>query len=109
MNGASGSNVVGEVGGTTIDIQEFNNRVETSFNNQRQSNPNINIDQVRSSVWNQIVRDEIFNKEFEKLGLVVGSDEIFDMIQGENVYPTIQQTFINPETENLTEEGCCNI
>ena len=53
MNGgASGSNVVGEVG-TTIDIQEFNNRVETSFNNQRQSNPNINIDQVRSSVWNQ--------------------------------------------------------
>ena len=99
MNGgASGSNIVGEVGGTTIDIQEFNNRVETSFNNQRQSNPNINIDQVRSSVWNQIVRDEIFNKEFEKLGLVVGSDEIFDMIQGENVYPTIQQTFINPET-----------
>ncbi|MDA8956443.1 SurA N-terminal domain-containing protein, partial [Flavobacteriales bacterium] len=54
--------------------------------------------QVRNSVWNQLVRDMIFQKEFDKLGLIVSSDEVFDMIQGDNIYPSIQQTFINPET-----------
>lgn len=96
--GPSSQTSVGDVDGESIEIQDFEKRVQTSFENQSQNNPNIDVAQVRNSVWNQLVRDMIFQKEFDQLGLVISSDEVFDMIQGDNIYPTIQQTFVNPET-----------
>ena len=96
--GPSSQTSVGDVDGESIEVQDFEKSVQTSLENQSQNNPNIDVAQVRNSVWNQLVRDMIFQKEFDKLGLVVSSDEVFDMIQGDNIYPSIQQTFINPET-----------
>jgi peptidyl-prolyl cis-trans isomerase D len=96
--GPSSPTSVGDVDGESIEIQDFEKSVQTSFQNQSQSNPNVDVSQVRNSVWNQLVRDMIFQKEFDHIGLVVGSDEVFDMIQGDNIYPSIQQTFVNPET-----------
>jgi peptidyl-prolyl cis-trans isomerase D len=96
--GPSSANNVGDVNGESVDIKDFETRVQTAFENQSQNNPNIDVAQIRNSVWNQIVRDMIFQKEFDELGLIVGSEEAFDMIQGDNIYPSIQQTFINPET-----------
>ena len=32
------------------------------------------------------------------LGLEVSSSELFDMVQGDNPYPTVKQSFTNPET-----------
>ena len=96
--GTSAVNNVGDVNGESVDIQDFEKRVQTAFENQSQNNPNIDVSQIRISVWNQLVRDMIFEKEFSEIGLTVGSEEAFDMIQGDNIYPSIQQTFINPET-----------
>ena len=98
-NGAVTSDlVIGEIDGEDIDYQFFEERVQSTLENQRRSNPNINIDQVRNSVWNQIIKETILNKEYVELGVKVGSNELFDMIQGENPYPTVKQSFTNPET-----------
>ncbi len=35
---------------------------------------------------------------YEDLGIEISSDELFDMIQGSNLHPIIQQLFRNPET-----------
>ena len=96
--GPSSPTSVGDVDGESVEIQDFEKSVQTSFENQSQSNPNVDVAQIRNSVWNQLVRDMIFQKEFDQIGLVVGSDEVFDMIAGTNVYPSILQTFVNPET-----------
>ena len=98
-NGAVTSDlVIGEIDGEDIDYQFFEERVQSTLENQRRSNPNINIDQVRNSVWNQIIKETILNKEYVELGVKVGPNELFDMIQGENPYPTVKQSFTNPET-----------
>ena len=94
--GPSSPTSVGDVDGESVEIQDFEKSVQTSFENQSQSNPNVDVAQIRNSVWNQLVRDMIFQKEFDQIGLVVGSDEVFDMIAGTNVYPSILQTFVNP-------------
>ncbi|MGC6469823.1 MAG: SurA N-terminal domain-containing protein [Flavobacteriales bacterium] len=90
--------VVGEIGSQEIDYQNFEQRVQESIDNQRRSNPNIDVTQVRNSVWNQMLRETIMKQEFSDLGLEVSAAEIFDMVQGENPYPTVQQAFANPET-----------
>ena len=38
------------------------------------------------------------NNQFNDLGLEVSSYELFDMVQGDNPYPTVKQSFTNPET-----------
>ncbi len=98
-NGAvSNDLVLGEVGDEEIDYQFFEQRVQQSFDAQKSSNPQVNIDQVRNSVWNQVVRETILNNQFNSLGLLVSSSELFDMVQGNNPYPTVKQSFTNPET-----------
>lgn len=91
--------VVGEVGNEEIEYQAFEQRVQETLENQRRSNPNIDIAQVRNSVWNQVVRETILNNEFAELGIEVSSGELFDMVQGDNPYPTVKQSFTNPEGE----------
>lgn len=90
--------VVGVVGNEEIDYQNFEQRVQQNFESQRQSNPNIDINQVRNTVWNQMLRETIMDKEYAALDLEVSSEELFDMIQGPNPYTTVKQAFSNPET-----------
>ncbi len=89
---------LGEVGDVEIELNTFEQRVQTTIDAQRVSNPNVNIDQIRNSVWNQVVRETILNNQYNNLGLEVSSSELFDMVQGDNPYPTVKQSFTNPET-----------
>ena len=98
-NGAVSTDLVlGEVGDEEIDYQAFEQRVQQALEAQRASNPSVNVDQIRNSVWNQVVRETILNNQYNELGLEVSSSELFDMVQGDNPYPTVEQSFTNPET-----------
>jgi len=98
-NGAVSTDLVlGEVGDEEIDYQAFEQRVQQALEAQRASNPSVNVDQIRNSVWNQVVRETILNNQYYNLGLEVSSSELFDMVQGDNPYPTVEQSFTNPET-----------
>tara|TARA_B100001741_G_scaffold313815_1_gene322282 strand:+ start:1470 stop:3527 length:2058 start_codon:yes stop_codon:yes gene_type:complete len=90
--------VVGQIGDEEIDYQLFEQRIQKTLESQRASNSNPNVNQVRNTVWNQIVRETILNNQFNSLGLEVSSYELFDMVQGANPYPTVKQSFTNPET-----------
>jgi len=98
-NGAVSTDLaLGEVGNEEINYQVFEQRVQQALEAQRSSNPSVNVDQIRNSVWNQIVRETILNNQYNDLALEVSSSELFDMVQGENPYPTVKQSFTNPET-----------
>lgn len=96
--GASVDLAVGEVHGEEIDVQEFEARVQRQFDVQKQNNPSIEVGQVRNSVWTLLTRELVFQKEYDASGIAVCNEELFDMIQGPDPYPTIKQSFINPET-----------
>lgn len=97
--GASRSNntVVGKVYDNEIEKIDFDSRVKKQFNNQKQNNPNIQLDQVRNSVWSLLIRELVFQKEYDASGITVSNEELFDMIQGPDPYPTIRESFTNPE------------
>lgn len=96
--GVSVDLAVGEVHGEEIDVQEFEARVQRQFDVQKQNNPNIEVSQVRNSVWTLLTRDLVFQKEYDASGIAVCNEELFDMIQGPDPYPTIKESFTNPET-----------
>ncbi|HSI91612.1 MAG TPA: peptidylprolyl isomerase, partial [Adhaeribacter sp.] len=95
-------NIVGEIAGEDITIQEFDQALEGLKNNYAAQNGRqpgeSEMAQLREQAWNQMIFKVAFQKEFERLGLDVTDDELFDMVQGNNIHPAIQQSFTDPQT-----------
>tara|TARA_Y100000589_G_scaffold332302_1_gene391480 strand:- start:30835 stop:32907 length:2073 start_codon:yes stop_codon:yes gene_type:complete len=94
--------VVGKIGDTEITQQEFEQKVNEAINNyemqQQQPVDDKTRSQIREQVWNQLISETVLQKEYEKLGIAVTPDELFDMVQGNNPHPQIVQAFTNPQT-----------
>lgn len=99
-------NVVGEVGGETISIQEFNEKVEVNTNNfkQQMGQNNLNAQMnayVIENTWNQSVSQILMDKEIKRLGFQVSKNELNDLITGKNPDPQVVQNFGDPKTGQL--------
>jgi peptidyl-prolyl cis-trans isomerase D len=99
---AESQKVVGSVDGENIDIDDFGKKVEQSEAQMKQqyggsSNPQMQAMAVEN-VWNGEVAGILLNKEYDRLGLSVSGDELFDLLQGKNPSPIIVQYFGNPQT-----------
>ncbi|MCD4745460.1 MAG: SurA N-terminal domain-containing protein [Bacteroidales bacterium] len=97
------SNDIGEIDGENIPIREFNIKVEKNeeIQKQNQQTDNLPADEIfkiKQQTWQQIVQGIIMDKEYNELGIVVSSDELFDQVQGENPHAYILQYFKDPQT-----------
>jgi peptidyl-prolyl cis-trans isomerase D len=94
--------VVGEIAGHEVPVQDFELMVEEAKNNYAQQygrQPGeAEMAQLREQTWNQLVFKYAFEEEFEKLGLGVSDDELYDMVQGKNIHPAIRQMFTDQQT-----------
>ncbi len=96
-------NYIGEIDGEEILALEFNERVEQNINaiKQNQGKEQLTPAEVYSAkqtIWNELLKKVILGKEYEDLGLVVTSDELFEQVQGENPHRYILQYFKDPQT-----------
>ena len=93
---------VGEIAGEEIKIQDFQAKLEQArqaYQAQSGKAPTEAEEQsLREQVWNQYILDYAYQKQYDALGLKVSSDELVDMVQGNNISPAIQQSFTNQQT-----------
>ena len=94
--GIFSSNDVGEINGNTISGEEFANKLEAAEakykRNQNQSSVDDNVrQQLLNEIWNEYLDNYLFNPELDNAGVNVHEDELFDMVQGDNVDPQVQQ------------------
>lgn len=101
---SSGNNVA-EIAGKSIPVQLFQQKIDENVENYkrnyRQSSLDANMmNNVQNQTWEQMVRAYVMEDEFAELGLGVSGDELFDMVQGNNIHPQIMQVpiFKNQET-----------
>ncbi len=100
---------IGEVNGESIQYPAFQKQVEElgdiyKRNTQRNQLDENTWTQVREQTWQNDVKNIIMQKVYDDLGIDVSSDELFDMIQGTNLHPIIQQLFRNPNTGQVDRE-----
>lgn len=96
-------NQIGEIAGEGISIRDYQNKVAkneeivkmmnriSALNDEQQS-------MLRENTWQQIVMENIMNKEYEELGIEVSGEELYDMLLGENMNPAVRQMFADPNT-----------
>jgi peptidyl-prolyl cis-trans isomerase D len=94
---------VGEINGESIQYPQFQQEVEKLGDIYRMNTEQNQLDentwvQVREQTWQSMIRDIVMNDVYEDLGITVSSDELFDMLQGTNLHPIVQQLFRNPNT-----------
>jgi len=98
-----GVNDIGSVGGESIPIHDFNIKVEESLDIQKENSKSEKISDeetynIRQSTWNAMVKEILMDKEYDKLGLTVSAEELFDQVQGKNPHRYILQYFKDPKT-----------
>lgn len=97
------SNNAGSVDGTAISYDEYGARLDKNIRNAELQSGETNLGEevmtsLREQTWNELVREKLLNREFEKLGITVTKDEIYQMFFGPNPHPYIAQNFTDPST-----------
>lgn len=91
---------VGEVAGESISYKDFNQRVDQNSQQFKQQMGSLNAQMtsyVVENTWNQTVSGIILKKQTEKLGLLVGQQELFDLLFN-NPSQQVKQIFSNQQT-----------
>jgi peptidyl-prolyl cis-trans isomerase D len=94
---------VGEIAGEKITYHDFETEVDAQIEmiKQQSGSENLTNDQMfqlRDEVWKKMERDFILGAEYEKLGVTVCSDELWDLVQGKEPHQYILQNFADPQT-----------
>ncbi len=104
---------IGEVNGESVQYPDFQRKVEELGEIYKQNTQQTQLDengwvQVREQTWQSTVQEIVMNEVYEDLGIEVSSDELYDMIQGSNLHPIIQQIFRNPNTGQVDRGAVIN-
>ena len=94
---------VGEIAGEEISLEEFQRKMDELEMQMAMQNGGRNLTEqqriaLRNQAWDALVAEKAFNKQYEELGLEVTDEEIIDMVQGNNISPSLKASFVNPET-----------
>jgi tetratricopeptide (TPR) repeat protein len=97
-------NIIGSVNGKEITLEDFEKRSAEYLNIYKQwadpgqTEPDMLLT-CKNASWDEMVRNIILTKEYETLGLDIGTKEMDDLFFGENPHPIIVQNFSDPQTQ----------
>lgn len=97
---------IAEIAGKSISYQkyqkELNDIIEINkFSTGKSTLDEATTQKIQSQTWSQLEREYVLADEYANLNMDVSSQELWDMVQGENIHPIIQNLFTNPETGEL--------
>ncbi len=101
---------IAEIDGESIQYPDFQKKVEElsevyKMNTQKTQIDENTWDQIREQVWQGYLQENIIGKATEKLGVTVSAEELFDLVQGNNPHPIIQQLFKNQKTGQVDKSA----
>jgi len=97
---------IAEISGKSIPYQKYQKELNDIIEINKFSSGQTALDEattqrIQAQTWNQLVRKYVLVDEYDEVGLDISSQELWDMVQGENIHPIIQNLFTNPETGEL--------
>lgn len=77
--------LVGKIAGEKIDYSSFSAKVEQQIMQIQQSNPQAQIndqmkEQIVNQVWQEMINERVNKTQYNKLGIAVSADELYDMM-----------------------------
>lgn len=99
------ANEIAEISGESVSYKEYFAMVEQLTDNYKRNTNTNSLDeetteQIRQQAWETLVKNYVMKDSYKELGIDVSSDEVFDMVQGNNIDPQVMQIpiFKNEQT-----------
>lgn len=91
-------NEIGVIADESISIRDFQKKVKhnqdlAQMMSGQSSLSSEQMDKIREQTWQQLIQEIVMDNEYNELGIEVGADELFELVQGENLSPIIAQMF----------------
>lgn len=107
-------NQVGEIAGDEISIREYQNRLMTNEELVKMMNNTSSLtaeqqEMLRENTWQQMVMERIMGRELAELGITVSTEELYDMLLGENMDPNVRRLFADPNTGEVDLNQARNV
>ena len=89
------------INGEKIPYQDYDVQKEKNLDNRRSQSGNNLTSAETYSIYNstldEMIKQNIMNKEYDAVGMNVSSDELYDQFMGENPHQWVVQSFSNPD------------
>jgi peptidyl-prolyl cis-trans isomerase D len=93
---------IGQIAGEHITYQEYEQRVQNLFEIYKLSGVSTideaTAESVREQIWEQMVRERIQENQYKDLGIGVSTEEVDELVLGNNPHPIVQQLFTDRST-----------
>jgi len=103
-----GKNEVGEIAGHAVSLEEYQQMVreqettwQLSYGREASERDKPLLQQ---QAWELLILRYAIQKQFDKVGVEVTGDEVWDMIQGKNVDANVKQAFTNQQTGQFEKD-----
>jgi peptidyl-prolyl cis-trans isomerase D len=93
---------IGQISGEYISYQDYELRLQNLLEIYKLSG-RANIDEatnetMREQTWQQMVREKILDSQYQKLGIGVSTEEVDELVLGNNPHQIVQQLFTDQTT-----------
>jgi peptidyl-prolyl cis-trans isomerase D len=103
---------IGQIGGEYISYQDYEARLQNLLEIYKLSGKS-NVDEatsesLREQTWQQMVREKILDPQYKKLGLGVSTEEVDELVLGNNPHQIVQQLFTDQQTGTFNKSFLVN-
>jgi peptidyl-prolyl cis-trans isomerase D len=93
---------IGKIGNESVSYQDFEQKVQNLLEIYKLSG-NTNIDEsttesIREQTWQQLIKERILDNQYKKLGIGVSTEEVDELVLGNNPHQIVLQLFTDQKT-----------
>ncbi|MFL5765188.1 MAG: SurA N-terminal domain-containing protein [Bacteroidia bacterium] len=93
---------VGEIAGVSIDLNVFRAKVEEQEETMKRNQNKTSLspeetDGIVQQVWNQLINEHVLLKEYDKLGIAISDEELYDLMVT-HPHPALVRNLSDPQT-----------
>ncbi len=97
---------IAKIAGKSVDYKEFQKKIDDLTDIYKLNSGSTSVDQktteqIRDQTWMGLVRNYTMKDIYENLGIDVTSNELFELVQGENPHQIIQSLFRDQKTGTI--------
>jgi len=103
---------IGQIKGEYVSYQDYEIKLQNLLEIYKLSGRS-NVDEatnetLREQTWQQMIREKLLDPQYNKLGLGVSTEELNDLVLGNNPHPIVQQLFTDQKTGTFNKSFLVN-
>jgi peptidyl-prolyl cis-trans isomerase D len=103
---------IGKIGDESVSYQDFEEKVQNLLEIYKLSG-NSNVDEsttesIREQTWQQLIRERILDNQYKKLGIGVSTEEVDELVLGNNPHQIVLQLFTDQKTGTFNKSFLVN-